>query len=86
MITYDLLLVIFALLGVFLTFSGQEYLVISGDVIVCVCFVVYLILFVLWQLNEIKIEKKRLNEKENITKKLEIIKKFTKEQKENKDE
>lgn len=86
MITYDLLLVIFALVGVILTLSEHEYLVISGDIIVCFCFVVYLVLFILWQSTEIKIKKKQLNETKNIIKKTEIIKEFKKRQKENKDE
>lgn len=46
MIAYDLLLVIFALFGVILTFSEHEYLVISGDIIVCFCFLVELVMFV----------------------------------------
>ena len=57
MITYDLLLVIFALFGVILTLSEHEYLVISGDIIICFCFVVYLIIFILWQSAEIKRKK-----------------------------
>lgn len=85
-ITYDLLLLIFALFGVILTLSEHEYLVISGDIIVCFCFVVYLILFILWCSTEMKIEKKKLKEAEDEIKKLEIIKKFKKRQKENKDE
>ena len=59
MITYSLLLIIFALFGVILTFSEHEYLVISGDMIVCFCFVVYLIMFVLYCIWN------RKNDKEN---------------------
>lgn len=83
MITYDLLLVIFALIGVILTFNENEYLVISGDVIVCLCFLVYLVLFIVWCSAEIKTEKTSLNEIENQMKKIEIITKFKKKQKEN---
>ena len=81
MITYALLLVIFALFGVILTLSEHEYLVISGDIIVCFCFVVYLVLFILWLSTEIKVKKKQLNTKEDFVK---YLKELTK--KENKDE
>lgn len=83
MITYDLLLVIFALFGVILTLNKHEYIVISGDIIVCLCFVVYLVLFILWQSNEIKIKKKQLNKNEDFIKYLEDK---LKDKKENKDE
>lgn len=48
MITYGLLLVIFTLLGVFLTFSENENAVITGIIIVSLCVLVYLIMFVLY--------------------------------------
>lgn len=80
MITYDLLLLIFALFGVILTFSEYEYLVISGDIIVCFCFVFYLILFILWQSAEIKIRKKQLSKNED------FIKWLKEQTKKNKDE
>ena len=57
MITYGLLLVIFSLFGLILTFSECEYLIISGDIIVCFCFAAYLVLYILWGLAEIKIRK-----------------------------
>ena len=79
MIAYSLLLIIFALFGVILTLSENEYLVISGDVIVCACFIVYLILFVIWQLNEMKIKKNQLKKNEDFIK-------WLKNKKENKDE
>ena len=82
MITYDLLLLIFALLGVIMTFSEHEYLVISGDIIVCFCFVVYLILFILWQSTEIK-RKKQLNKNEDVVKWLKEQTKENKDDKEN---
>ncbi len=78
MIFYCLLLVIFALFGVILTLSENEYLVISGDIIVCLCFVVYLVLLILWQSNEIKI-KKQINKTEDFIK-------YLQDKKENKDE
>lgn len=49
MIIYDLLLLIFALFGVILTFSEHEYLVVSGDIIVCFCFLVEVVMFILYQ-------------------------------------
>lgn len=49
MIIYNLFLLIFALFGVILTFSEHEYLVISGDIIVCFCFIVEVVMFVLYQ-------------------------------------
>lgn len=64
MITFGLLLVIFALFGFILIFSEHEYLVISGDMIVCFCFLVYLIMFILhcvWNKNK----KENKDEKEN---------------------
>lgn len=83
MITYDLLLVIFALFGFILTFSENEYLVISGGIIVCLCLVVYLVLFIVQCSAEIKTEKTALKEIEKQMKKIEIIKEFKKKQKEN---
>ena len=68
MITYDLLLVIFALFGVILTLCEHEYLVSSGDIIVCLCFAIYLVLFILWQSTEMKVKKKQLNAKEDFVK------------------
>lgn len=47
MIAYDLLLLIFALLGVMLTYKENEPLIITGITIVVVCTLVYLIMFVL---------------------------------------
>ena len=49
MITYGLLLLaIFALLGVLLTFSENESVVITGIVIVSFCALIYLVMFVLY--------------------------------------
>lgn len=47
MIAYDLLLLIFALLGVILTYKENEHAVITGIVMVAICTLVYLIMFVL---------------------------------------
>lgn len=43
-----ILLAIFALLGVFLTFSENENAVITGIVIVSFCALIYLVMFVLY--------------------------------------
>lgn len=48
MIAYDLLLLIFALLGVMLTYKDNEQAVITGIVIVCVCTLAYLVMFILY--------------------------------------
>ena len=47
MISYGLLLLIFALLGVMLTYKENEYAIITGIIMVAVCVLVYLIMFVL---------------------------------------
>ena len=47
MIAYDLLLLIFALLGVMLTYKENEFAVIAGVAIVATCFAAYLVMFIL---------------------------------------
>ena len=47
MIAYDLLLLIFALLGVMLTYKENEFAVIAGVAIVAICFTAYLVMFIL---------------------------------------
>lgn len=72
-----ILLAIFALLGVFLTFSENENVVITGIVIVSFCALIYLVMFVLYCVWN---RKKQLEETENTIKKLETIKEFKKKQ------
>ena len=62
MIDYDLLLVIFALLGILLTYKENEHAVITGIIIVAVCTLVYLIMFVLHCIWSIKNNKENKDE------------------------
>lgn len=62
MICYDLLLLIFALLGVMLTYKENEHAIITGIVMVIVCTLVYLIMFVLHCIWDRKSNKENKNE------------------------
>lgn len=48
MIAYYLLLLIFALFGVMLTYKENECAVIAGVAIVATCFAAYLVMFILY--------------------------------------